>query len=397
MKYKYFLILSTGLLCFLSTCISPYEPKGIQSSEGILAVEGMILEKGTTIKLSRTVSIYNTSEKTNSGMEDVNNAHIQVIDDRRNVMAVAEKQMIDGKINPGVYIVNTEISFTHGTKYAIEIKIGEKLYQSSFVSPIKTPEIDDITWRQNTDKSIDIMVSTHDSENIIKYYSWAYEEDWEYRSLQFGTHRYNAATDEVIEQSLFTANNRYYCWDSNTSKSIVVGTSDKLTEATIKNRVIHHFPSGNTRFSYLYSILVKQYAIDKEAYTYFDNIKKNMEQSGSIFAPMLSEIRGNIACLTNPDEPVVGYIVAAEEVVFRIFINMEQLEGEDGYDCVRNENGQMISIIKYTRADLKNLGESAGIHYVDLNTYYCSPIKCVDCTYRGGTKNKPDFWPNDHQ
>jgi len=32
-----------------------------------------------------------------------------------------------------------------------------------------------------------------------------------------------------------------------------------------------------------------------------------------------------------------------------------------------------------------------------VDVFVCAPIRCVDCTLRGGTKNKPGFWPNDHQ
>jgi len=396
MQYKYlFFILFTTLL--LSSCIIPYDPNGIKETAGILAVEGIILETGTTIKLSRTVSIYNTSEEeSQTGMEDLLNARVHVIDDMNNIVAVAEQELIDGKINPGVYVTNTNFTFTPGKKYALTIQVGGKQYQSSFVSPINTPEIDEINWRFKADKSMDIMVSTHDPENKIDYFCWTFEEDWEIISSLFGTHRYEPTTKEVIEQSLFTAENRYYCWASDKSKSILVGSSDKLTESTIKNKVIHNFPPNNSRFSFLYSILVKQYAFDKEAYTYFETIRKNTEQSGSIFAPMFSVLKGNITCLSNPDEPVIGYIFASKEVASRIFIDMERIEGEDRYDCIRNENGEYLANKTYSRAELVNLVGHLGIHYADGDRYHCSNIRCVDCTYRGGTKNKPDFWPNDH-
>ena len=385
--YKYILISLIGIILLPTSCIIPFEPQGVKDTEGILVVEGMIMETGTTITLSRTVSIYN--EKSDTFFEDlVDNVRVHVIDDRNHVVAVATQQIIDGKKSP-VYTVPGEITFTPGSKYALDIQIGEKRYQSAFVSPVRTPEIDEINWRKNTNGSIDIMVSTHDPENKTEYYRWAFEEDWEIMSYLFGYYRYEHTTDEVIEQSMYTSNNRYYCWASDKSKAILLGTSDKLTEATIKDKVIHNFPSNNTRFSYLYSILVRQYSLDKEAYTYFENLQKNIELSGSLFAPILSEIRGNITCLTNPEEPVIGYIAATNEVKTRIFINMADIEGEDLYNCGAKRF--------LTRSQLGNLFTlNYGIEtYLDV-IYICAPIRCVDCTARGGTKNKPDFWPNDH-
>ena len=393
MNCKFLLICCSAILYLLSSCIVPFEPQGIKETGAILVVEGMILEKGTMIKLTRTVSMY-TDASDSARIDWVYGAHVHVIDDRNNVVAIAEPQIKDG--TPGiVYAVPGEIVFIPGTKYALAIQVGEKHYQSAFVSPVRTPEIDEISWRKNTNGSMDIMVSTHDQENNTEYYCWAFEEDWEYRSLQYGELRYEPATGEIIEQSLFSPINRYYCWGSDKSKSIILGTTDKLTETTKKNQIIHNFKTNNTRFSYLYSILVKQYGIDSEAYTYLDNLRKNIELSGSLFAPLLSEVRGNITCLSNPDEPVIGYIAAANEVSARIFIDMDLIGGEDLYDCGYKGSSQRTTYKIFELGDAYAAG--LGIHYYDLGIYYCSPIRCVDCTWRGGTKNKPDFWPNDHQ
>jgi hypothetical protein len=236
------------------------------------------------------------------------------------------------------------------------------------------------------------MVSAHDSNNKTTYYRWAFEEDWEIRSAAFGSLRYDMTTGSIISQSIFSSDNRFNCWASNKSKSIILGTSDRLMESIIKNKVIHQFPTNNSRFSYLYSILVRQYAIEKEVYTYYENLQKNMEQSGSLFAPLLTEIKGNITCISNPDEPVIGYIAATNEVSARIYINMELFDGEDQYNCENRRN--------YEPYQLDNMYAAGyGIEYKHpLASYYvCLPVRCLDCTMRGGTKNKPDFWPNDHQ
>ena len=348
-------------------------------------MEGMIMERGTTIKLSRTVSM-----DSRHSSQDIFDSRVYVIDDGNNVVAVAEPQISEG-MTSSVYIVNGEITFVPGMKYALDIHIGEKHYQSAFVAPVLTPEIDSISWRKNTNGSMDIMVSTHDPEHQVEYYRWTFEEDWEYKSWYFGEIRYEIS-GALIPQSLFTENNRFYCWDSNKSKSIILGTSERLTEKAIKDRIIHNFQSDNTRFSYLYSILVKQYGIDREAYMYFANLQKNIESSGSLFAPILTELKGNITCLSDPEEPVVGYIAATIEVVSRVFINMERIGGEDDYKCESTRRYE-----SYQLADMYAAGY--GIFYLQIpgGYYVCAPVRCIDCTMRGGTKNKPDFWPTDHQ
>ena len=393
-KYVYIIIYFTGLSYLFSSCITPFEPIGVKDTGGILVVEGMILETGTTIQLSRTIGIDAASD---SDMEDLYRARVEVIDDRHNIIAVAEPKIIDGKTNPE-FIVNDVITFTPGTKYALTIQVENSLYQSDFVSPVTTPDIDEITWKFNDDQSMEIMVSTHDPEGEVNYYRWAFEEDWEVRAAYFSPFLFDPVNRSLIEQNIDGPNNTYYCWCSDVSKSIILGSSDKNTEAVIKNKRIHHILTNNSRFSFLYSILVKQYGIDKEAYHYFENVQKNINLAGSFFSPQPSEVRGNINCISNPDETVVGYIVATKEVETRIFIDMEKNEGEDWHNCgdlyefpfadllAAYINGLGISYV-YNEADQED----------EIYIYVCAPLRCTDCTQRGGTKNKPGFWPNNHQ
>ena len=386
MNCKYLLICCTGLIYLLSSCIEPFESHGIREAEGLLVVEGMIMQTGTTIKLSRTVGIYNTV----SSRKNVNGASIRMIDDNGQIIAVAEQQSIDEKAGGTIYAIVEPITFNPGTKYALDIQIGDKHYQSAFDSPVRTPEIDEITWNLKEDNSIDIFVSTHDPANEIIYYLWDFEEDWEIRSRMFAAYRYEPGGGEVIEQSLSGPNNTYYCWDSDKSKSILLGTAEKLTEATLQNKLIHNFPPYTSRSSYLYSILVKQYGINQQAYIYYKNLKENIEKSGSLFAPQQTELRGNLKCISHPDEDIIGYIAFTNKVESRLYIDMAYLWLDIEYDC-----GMFQVFVSSNLSEAFHTGWGIVSSFND-GSYQCAPRKCLDCTLRGGTKNKPDFWPNDH-
>ena len=378
------------ILC-LSGCIEPFEPEGVQDTAGILVVEGNILDRGTTIKLSRTVEIDNIWRPSYFSLEEVNNAIVRVIDDNNHEIAVAKPQIVNGIAIPE-YVVSSEIIFNTGTAYALDIQIGGKHYQSDFVTPLLTPEIDEISWRNNEGMSIDIMVSTHDPKNEIQYYRWVFEEDWEIRSQYFSPFIFDTKTNTFIEQSLSGPNNVYYCWASSKSKSILIGETTRFTEVTIKNRIIHNFLSTDTRFSYLYSVVVRQHGINKEAYTYYENIQKIIEQNSSLFALQPTELRGNIKCVSHPDEPVIGYIYASREVLsHRLFIDMSEMERKYNYNCTMEEYHENLMPWFYEQFNLGIISRN------DRGMLLCVPRVCTDCTYHGGTKNKPDFWPNDHQ
>ncbi len=70
-----------------------------------------------------------------------------------------------------------------------------------------------------------------------------------------------------------------------------------------------------------YSILVKQYALTPDAFNFYQNLKTNTEQLGSIFDAQPSEISGNIHNVNNANEPVIGYMSITNVQSLRIFVN----------------------------------------------------------------------------
>jgi hypothetical protein len=121
-------------------------------------------------------------------------------------------------------------------------------------------------------------------------------------------------------------------------------------------------------------------------------MKKNTEQLGSIFDAQPSELKGNIQCISDPGEIVIGYVDITQEQRKRIFINNKQLD-DWGYDqgCtfMLIDNIQ-DSILKYGTGLIPTLPNKV---YMDaILDFYASINTCVDCTTRG-TNVRPSFWP----
>ena len=387
-KNTFIVIVHTVLIYMLSSCISAYEAVDLEDMSGLLVVEGVILEEGTKITLYRTVRL--NESLTGYVFEGVNFATIHIIDEANNVVAVAEQE---GNGKP--YFVKDKFSFVPGMKYALDIDVFWKHYRSAFVEPVNTPAIDSVSWSLNGDNSIDIMVSTHSLDNQTLYCLWDYKEDWEIRSRYRANLRYDPITKTVIPQSL-TGDNRYYCWASDHSKSLLLASSEKYSDAIIKDHKIHTLKPGNSRYSYLYSILVSQYGLDREASIYFNNLQRNIDDSGSLFAPQPSEITGNIRCISDPDEIAIGYVFASKAATSRIYIPMAELGLDEYEDRVRCEQS----------SDFNSVEEAYMFGYeitseISSGRYNYITRSCVDCMARGmfgnTKKTKPDFWPNEHR
>lgn len=137
----------------------------------------------------------------------------------------------------------------------------------------------------------------------------------------------------------------------------------------------------------LYYIEVQQNRIRKEAYEYFKNIQRNIEQTGSIFSPIPTEVRGNIVCVSDPKEWVLGYVDVTSTTIMKRFMPELRDFYETSYDCAKN-------ILTGMALDGYTYYIYSGAPTVP-NRY--APFRCVDCTYDGrGTKNKPSWWPTDH-
>lgn len=377
---KKILIYGISFLIIAFSCITPYEPKDVESTEGILVVEAMLLAPyGSEVKLSRTVSLNTITYKPVSG-------EVKIVSE-----GGVEYRMKE--TSAGIFGLEQELVYKENEKYALDIVIGGSHYRSEYVQPTQTPEVEALTWEYNEKyNQVDISVSVDNPNADVSYYQWKYEENWEITAPAVASHRWDPTLKIIIEANLRDSSNRYYCWGKEYSNHFILGSSEKMVSSTIRNNKVKVITFGDARVSRLYHIAVKQYALHKDAYFYFRNLQNNVEATGSIFAPQPTEMKGNITCLTNPTETVIGFFVATTETTASTFIEATEVPKMLNYrsnDCDE------------PRTDFSTPSEAFesgfGIYSIAPNT----PIeylgmRCVDCTWNRGTKNRPEWWPNDH-
>lgn len=149
-------------------------------------------------------------------------------------------------------MITDSISFKPGEKYAIHFLINGKEYQSDFVEPQITPEIDEVNYQYKELEEVDIRVSTHnDDPDASRYYRWTYKEDWEIVSEYFA--QYTWSYENGIQKlNQFSPENVHYCWASKTSNRILLSKSDNFSENKIKDHTI--FKPGSRRQPFFLSI-----------------------------------------------------------------------------------------------------------------------------------------------
>jgi hypothetical protein len=142
-----------------------------------------------------------------------------------------------------------------------------------------------------------------------------------------------------------------------------------------------------------YSILVRQYPLDLDAYKYWLTIQKNSQTLGGLFDLQPSQIKGNVRGITNPNDPVLGYVSASSISEQRLFISNNSL----GWKSNPFINCPVVIIPTDPTNTLSwNYQDTSyGVYYFNSGnppTINIAHNECLDCRYQGGTNVKPSFW-----
>ena len=194
-------------------------------------------------------------------------------------------------------------------------------------------------------------------------------------------------------EELVPPDNIYYCYGHEESSEILTFSTEKQTDDRFVVLEFRKIPRDDIKISFYYRIKVFLEALDKEAYTYWENMKTNSEYNGNLFAPTPSEMVGNIRCLQDPGELVIGYISAAQRAQKTLF-----LDAADIQFYKRNEPYVEPVLLESPSEWYQYYSRESFLPYSsvmphDTGQTYWAPARCVDCRKRGGTLTKPDDWP----
>ncbi len=420
----------TVVVMYIS-CKKPFNPNLTTVTTNFLAVDGPILSGDSTIiSLSRTTSL---SDTTQNKVEL--KAVVSVEDDQAKLYPLTEKGK--GKYALGV------TNFDATRKYRLDIKTTDgKIYQSAFVPMKVTPPIDSIYFKQNSDATVLFYVNAHDATGSTRYYRWDYKETWSYVPLYQAFYTYkNGQIIPIVPDGPDAIN---VCYQTAPSNQIFIGNSAKLSEDIISNQQLGGLTNGSVKLGHVYVMQLRQYALTEDGYNYYQNLKTNTEQLGSIFDAQPSLLNGNIHCITSPADVVIGFISAStvSSKQFNLHHNDIQLRAPDPYgtiawanqwhysayyfpppdtaDCrvqtistypyatfttafpklFANPNLSLIDRLPVIPPDPPPPSDQPGPNFLEptrsaaiIYIYYYAPKNCVDCRLKGGTNIRPAYFP----
>jgi len=426
MKNTVSYILTALFLTGYLSCKKPFSPKLTSISTNFLAVDGPIISGDSTfIALSRTTSLSDTTQN-----KPELKAIVSVEDDQGKLYPLIET-------GNGNYVLGVT-NFSTARQYRLDIKTTDgKIYQSDFVPMKVTPPIDSIYFQQPDASNVAFYVNAHDATNNTRYYRWDYKETWSI--VPFYQALYEYKNSQIINTPPGTADDVSVCYKGDASNQIFIGSSAKLAQDVISGQEIGSLAAGSEKIAHIYCMQLRQYALTQNGFNYYQNLKTNTENLGSIFDAQPSTLTGNIHCITSPTDEVIGFISVStattkqynlhySDIPLRVpsfydavwfannniswfgsTVTENYFPSPTVYDCAYPGGGSPVPYFTwillfdpaatYAKRQTTALakGDSLVITTAVANAqvvgYYYAPKQCVDCRLKGGTNIRPAYFP----
>lgn len=316
-----FAILIIGFLCLilLDSCEELYFPK-LESMPGLLVVESHITNdpKVNYIKISTTNGFYETMPNASfTGisvkLKEENGKTLSAVDNGKGYFSFSETPQ-PGKV------------------YKLWIFYQNDTYESDTVRMPSLPSIDDIYSLYKISKTYrtdafgpPVLIETPGREiyidapitQTLQYYRFSWRA-----VLLWGI------TPPPTPLGYPPAT---YGWKSLNDKDLInLAGQKRFSDATqIKKHPILSIPydyriylDSEEKNENGWIIIIDQYGMDKKSYDFYEEFNKQLIAEGHLFDPVLTQIKGNIHCTTDPSKKILGNFEVNSYRQYRYYFNL---------------------------------------------------------------------------
>lgn len=376
------------LLSGISGCVEPIDIES-HTYEDALVIEGIVTSElqHQEILLSRTFRLEE------NGPAEERNAVVTV---------VTEGEIYSfNEVEPGRYISVEPFRAVSGKTYTLEITTSDgKKYSSEPEQLSEAPGISNVYAEKTTyrnQEGVAVLLDVNGADASSGFYLYEFSETYKIVS-PFSFPKDLVYIDEEFIEVPKTKEERV-CYVTEGSQEILLANTNAQSGSDLDRFLVRFMESENFRTAHRYSILVKQYSISGEGYSYYETLK-DFSDSESLFSQnQLGLINGNVFSVSDPDEKVIGFFSVAGVSSQRIFFDYEDFYQDDSHRPESHVSGCQVTI-PFT-ATTRSREELAG-HLSVGSVKYLGPgemgvgyriVKagCVDCTVFGNNE-APDFW-----
>jgi hypothetical protein len=378
-------ILNGLLLLLLFTvgysCVSPYEAD-IENEPQLISIEASLIkgEPEQTVKVSITASL------NSSTFIPVRGCDVSLIDESDNAWHYRD-------LTGGIYRTSVpDEKLIHGHNYKIRVITSDgKVYESDYEMLNPGIEVDSLYYdiEDKVDNisgepytGIQFFLDVKAGEEESRYFRWRIDETYEYTSFAPISYFYlDDSHTPILPADPWAV---YRCWQGGEISGLFQSSTMNLSQNEKKRIHLNYVSALTEKLRIKYSLQVKQYTLSEDAYNYFEQNRLATEEADGLYTRQPRQPITNIVNVDDENERVLGYFWVSTQTSQRIFVprieEMEVLEEECAYweysDLEDGEGPFPIYLF-----DDKNSGK-----------LYVSSRDCFDCTRRGGSNTKPDYW-----
>jgi hypothetical protein len=303
------------LIMFLTGCISSFNLEH-DTNENLLVVNGKITQEDIQheLTLRRSTAIGATD------FNAVPGARVILYDEEGNHEEYYE-------IGNGKYVLEGNVlDRTPGKSYYIEIQLSDqKIYRSVLQTMpevakseklyFKLEEIEELSDLENIiiKRYLNLYINTpvlKGDQNL--YFIWRIDHAYSFAELQ--CHPLQTPVSCYITRKLVSDNLKIF-----SSENLDGGILEDFRVGSILI-----FPNWEFFEKHFYN--VAQHSITKEAYNYWETVKKVAQSTGSIFDTPPAPINGNIYNINDPDDRVLGFFEVSAVDTIRTYTHAVDLE-----------------------------------------------------------------------
>jgi hypothetical protein len=371
--------LLVGTLIIFNLCIDPFEPD-INEEENLITVDGSII-KG---RAKQTVTISRASSLMEPEFAPVENCNVKIIDDSGNEYMCYEE-------SGGTYVAEIDDEFLqYNRNYKLVFITPEgNTYESALETLLESAPVDSLYFinesqysssLEEMEERIQFYVDLKAPEHGARYYRWELTETFEYHSPQH-IHGYFDGQDTIYRETLYDS--LFICWTTQKLNGLYSSNTVNLIKNEKKKISLNYVNRKSIKLSVKYSLLIRQYALNEGAYNYWNQARVEMQESGGLYTTQPARSISNIANINDKEEKVLGFFWASSCSEKRIFLEEPSLYAMPPDYC----NLDTFDVLNYL------FGPFPVYLVIDVyNRYWTADQECFDCTMRGGSLEKPDFW-----
>ncbi len=369
---------------FATSCIKRYFPESQIHFVSKLVINGSI----SADEPNQEIVVSESSSPDNPVFTPVSGCIVKIEDETGNSFPFTEST------EAGHYAGTFEgFAVIVGSPYRLSVKTPEgKQYLSKWEKLLPCPAVDSVysefeskptTDPKITEDGLQFYIDFKADKNYGHYFRWQIEETYEYHS----TFPLNRWRDENLQYHDLVKPDytNFVCYKTANLGEIFVLSTEGFATNSYKKFKLHFVNNLTQRLQHQYSILVRQYSLSKEAYQYWETLKKNNQESVDLFGRQPANVIGNIYNANDTTEKALGYFSVSTMNSKRIMI--------------RSVPGISFDKVFYCKAIPIDapLPPDGAIYFAwaDLNgekVLGTTNEDCIFCELLGGTTVKPAYW-----